>query len=395
MGKFLKKAGKFLAFVMVTGIFVLIFGIYWQLSNSDTTDYQAVKQAINQYGDDLNEIREYFDFPVNNYDFLEADLTGVDNEGLEVEEDTQYQEGVKIFAEELAKKQLLLKNQEEAKILMDELIKDARFIKGLEKLELTRAKEIEIDDHYAHLKLLNNNKPLAQILFKLDTKQYGLQSIVGVQLIKEAKADKSAQAIVDFLEKNKDMIAEKKVLLEGQKNEMKALLENEQIREVLNKNTLTIKTDPIETAKAFEYYVTDPNGSPLLTISIDRETGVFKMDAKAYKTIQELEKPLFAKIQTLSGETDQIKSIKTQKANLEKYLVSPEFKTEMKAGGVEITPGREKESKINYELIYSDTQEKLGSIVFDNSTGHLTFVDATDGLESSLEDILSGSKKKP
>lgn len=47
-----------------------------------------------------------------------------------------------------------------------------------------------------------------------------------------------------------------------------------------------------------------------------------------------------------------------------------------------------------YELTFGDNQEKLGSIIFDNATGNLTFLDATSGLESSLEDILSGSKKK-
>lgn len=391
--QFFKNTGKVVGLALTGGMFVMIFGIYWQLGHGESADYDAVKQAINQYGEDLNEMREYLYLPANNYDFFKASLLDASND-QNTPEDKSYEKGVMMFAQDLAKREALAKKQDEAKQTLTELIKDKDFSSPLKASGLT-TQAPEVDEANGRLKIMKGKGAMAQILLDLNTHQYSLQSILGVQPIQIKQPERLKAELAAFVTDHEEQIIAKKDQIQAQKEAINQFLEQVDVKDTLSKNKLTLKGDPVENADGFEYFVTDLNGAPLLAFILKRDSSHFVMDSVGYPGLDELRSPLLEKLKTLNGETQEIKAIRNKKQTLEDYLNGDEMKGALEKAGLKLLAAKENDDQTIYDLVYVQDETPLGSIIFDNQTGELRFIDAMNGTESSLEEILSGSKKKP
>lgn len=391
--QFFKNTGKVVGLALTGGMFVMIFGIYWQLGHGESADYEAVKQAINQYGDDLNEMREYLYLPANNYDFFKASLLDASTD-QNTPEDKSYEKGVMMFAQDLAKREALAKKQNEVKQTLTELTKDKDFSGPLKASGLT-TQAPEVDEANGRVKIMKGKEALAQLLLNLNTHQYSLQSIAGIQPIQIHQQANLKKELAEFVTRHQDEIAAKKTQIEAQKAAFTQFVEESEVKELLAQNKLTLKTDPVENEEGFQYFVTDLNGAPLLTFTLKRDSGHFVMESVGYAGMDELRSSLLEKLKTLNGETEEIKAIRNKKQALENYLNSDELTATLKKAGLKLLTAKEESDQTIYDLVYLQDETPLGSIVFDNQTGQLRFTDAADGTESSLEEILSGSKKKP
>ena len=388
--KLFKRLGITLVFAMLLAILALIYGVYWQVTQGESADYQGVKEAIIQYGSDLNEMRDYLYLPQNEYEFFQND-SDVDLSDKDAPEDNKYQTGVMMFAEALAEAQNLAKMQDEGRAALNELINDVGFNQQLLDLNLSLDKEVTVDETHARVKVSRGDQPVVQLMLDLDDKSYGIQSIRGVEALTPQSGQENQVMIVNYLRQNADVILELKQKIADQKVAMSDLLTGEVTQAILNENSLTLSPDAIEVEGGFEYYVTDMNGSPLLTVTLLRSDGIFEMRGLDFKDVTALEGPLMDQLNTLNGETDQLKMVRAKKDGLGNYLKSPAFLDT----GLSASEPREEGTLLIYELIYTETQVALGQIIFDNLTGEIRFTEANSDVDYSLDEILSGSKKKP
>jgi len=393
LGRVIGTVLKLIFFVLLVGIFVIVYNIYSDFTNDETDDYGSLKQAVVQFGDDLNEMRDYLYLPQNEYNFFQSEAE-VDPEKLnETPEDNQHIKGVEKFVVELAAQQSLEENQAKVRKNLEALIGDEGFIESLAELELTASSELDVDDEYGRFKISNADEALVQLLLNVENGELNIQSILGIETL-VVKDDDLAEPIVSYLEEHEDEIVNMKVALESKKTAMKGLLEDEAMNETLAENSLKMNADPVEIPEGFEYYVMDSNDSPLLTILLDRKTGELKWGENNYTKVDDLKGPFAKKIKSLNGETDQIKAIKQKQESLEAYLKTDSFKT--LSEGLTVSDPREEADRIYFDLSQnSDAELPVGSIIFDLSSGEIHFSEGGEGLEFNLEEILSGSKKKP
>jgi len=385
-----KHLGKILGFALLIAIFVMVFGVYWQITQGENADYKDVKAAIIQYGSDLNEMREYLYLPQNEYAFFQSD-SEMDLDQMEAPEDNRYQEGVMTFAETLAKSQALLKQQEEAKVIMNAWLNDAEFNQSLADLNLRLDGTINVDEDYGRMKVMQGDQAVIQTLLDLETQNLSAQSIRGIESISLAEGGSKTGAILDYLEGNTDDIVALKLKIESQKTAMTGLLQDEAIQKILQQNTLKLNLDPVGTPAGFEYYITDLDDSPVLTIVLKISDATLEMEGMNYLDTEAIKDPLLEILKTLNGETDQIKMIREKELGLAEHLKSEAFLET----GLKASEAQNEEVQIVYDLFYTDTEALLGQIIFDRLTGEIRFREANGELDYSLDDILSGSKKKP
>lgn len=392
LGKALKKSAKILSSGLLVAIFLLIFGIYWQLSSSNSGSEADLKEAIIQYGQDLNEMRSYLNLAQHEYDFFKSDAE-TDLSNFEAQEDLDYEIGIAKFVNTLSDE----KKHAETKVKMEEilnaLIYDGSFGGELGAMGLGLSREVNISDDYAKLNVLVGSDPLVQITGDIHNDQLSLKSIKEDKVIEITDESPLGKQVLDYLRENKDPIFGLKQRFETQKEGVKQFLDEQAVIDLLNERHLSMNAGAIETEAGHEFYVTDSNGSPLITILIDRASGDFKMAEVVYKDLNELRDSLVSKLKTLDGESDESKNIKSKKEALESYLKSDAFMTELNTSGIIIAEARNEGSNIYYDLLLHE--EKIASVIFDTIKGEVRFIKVGESIEIQLEEILSGSKKKP
>lgn len=395
--KILGSAGKWIAFLMVGAIFVLVFSIYWQVTKGDSADYQSLKDAMIQYGNDMNEIREYLFLPQHEYNFF-ADENAVPEEGNqdEAEKDTSYLTGVMKFTEALAEENDLAKKRGEAKKLLDDLMIEPRFDSELKNLDLVADKKLQTDEQYTRLKILAGTKPLAQLTVHHHTSEFNMMSILGTEKITLDSEDTLRGEVIDYLTKNKDQILKMQMRTVDQKNQLITFWQDVELQDLLKANTINLKSEAVETEAGFEYSFTDLDGSPLLILVLSRKTGDFLIKEKPYADIATLKPALMTALKSLNGQTENVKMIQEKRTELEAYLKSEEFNKIMKEKALSVAPAREEGTRIYHDLVFGgfENEQKLGSIIFDQLTGEILFMKEADKVEVNLDEILSGSKKK-
>jgi len=350
-------------------------------------EFGQVKEGVIQYGEDLNEMREYLLLPTRHYDFFpEVDL--------EPEEDN-LAFGVYRFVDYVGKDYLLQKEQKSSYKAIKTLKSDRGFLDELRILNLLPARYLEETKDYVKFKFYENKTtPIAGLALDRQAADFYIESILGPAPLEIKKGETLSQAALQYLKDNLETVFYSRDRIDEQKQAMKQLWQSEDISFVLQAKRLQVGLDPSEVEKGFEYVVYNSATEPLIPLWIDRKSGDLWLGDKSYPDVDALQHDLLYQLDQLEGETDYEKTIQNNMEKLRQLIGEPAFAEALNISRLKLEPEREDGSRLYYDLTNIDDEKKVGSIVFETLTGDLKFWRADDNKEYELEDVLGFGIKK-
>jgi len=373
------------SFIILIGVMIFVHGIYQALTEEDPRDNVLIKKAIIEIGNDLNEMREYVFLSKREYNFFDQGEF-INEDGIITQE---FLEGINIFTNDIQTTYETEKKQTLSKEIKNELLNNEEFAKELKKLNLNHKKTFLIDGGYSKLKIYEGKNALVELISNDEKTEFIVQSILG-SIPLDITENSIANSLLSYLKENQQLIVERKERATELQNDIEKLWKDETIKNIaLNKN-LQLPLGPIETETCFEYQISNIDNSPLLAIIINKKGGLLTMKESSYESTATLLPELIKTLKNINGESERILAIKEKKNTLEEAL-NNHNENEV---GIKYAKERTEKNLSYYDLVNQSDKTILGSIIFSNETGDITFRKTKDGLETNLEEILNGSKKK-
>lgn len=377
--------GNFLR-IIVFAFFTVALILTFQ-AGSLVSQFGDMRKAISEFGQDLNEMREYLLLPKRDYSFFDtrSDFSPDDQHFIN--------QGVEKFATELGADYLLEKNQKTSYQAILGLKNDTIFYNELKNIGLLPSQYPDDQKETVILKFYQGNEPLAQLILNKNIAEFNIQSIIGsYELIPNNDKDIKS-LVIDYLKENKDIIKSIKGRISEQQEAIKNIWDDESVQSVLSEKYLQPNLNPSETEAGFEYIIQDADSTPVLSILIDRRSGNFVIQGKEYENVENLIEPFLNELQSLKGESIRLQAIQGKLDDLEKLLSSPDFIESLNSVRLQINEPRGDGRRIYYDMVNLDDEYKLGSIIFEKETGDVMFFRTSDGAELDMEQVFVGLKK--
>ena len=370
----------------VLAVFLLIIVI--QIANPmNTAQKSAVQEVVMPFGDDLNEMREYLLLPQRDYSYLNNEIS------QNLSDDTLSSQSIYRFVNEVGGSYLSDKKKETSYQKILDLKKDNDFYQKITAIGLLPARYLDDTAESAKYKFYLKQDAIAQLVLDKENSEFYIQSIIGTEYLIWNEDSSLKDVVLKYISDYKDNIIAVKARIAEQKEAIIKLWDDEDLKNILSDNKLQPNLNPTETESGFEYVVQNMDGTALIAITINRKNGDFIFENIEYVSIELLIEPLSAKLQTLSGESQRTISIQEKKEELEEMLFSDEFTKSLISVQLNIQPGREENNRILYDLLNTEDENKIGSIIFETETGNIFFFRASDNAELSIDDLMVGSKK--
>jgi hypothetical protein len=381
--KYIKK--NFLR-VSVSAFFIIALILTFQ-AGSLVNQFGDVRMAVSEFGQDLNEMREYLLLPKRDYSFFDV--------GSEFSPDDQYfiNQGVEKFATELGENYLLEKNRKTSYQSILDLKNDTGFYNELKNIKLLPARYLDDKKETAILKFYQGNNAIAQLILDKNNGEFIIQSIIGSYGLIPNNEKSLKDLVLNYLTENKDIIINMKSLIAEKKEVIQSIWDNESIKSVLTDKNLRPNLNPAEIEAGFEYVIQDADSIPVFSIVINRQNGYFILQGVEYKTVEDLLEPLLNELKSLEGKSVRMKAIQEKRENLEELFADLDFTESLNALSLKIGEPRDEGQRIYYDLVNTDDEYKLGSIIFEKETGDIMFLRTSDGVELDMDQIFASLKK--
>ncbi len=386
MKKAIKYIKKNFLRVFVSAFFVIALILTFQ-AGSLVNQFGDVRIAVSEFGQDLNEMREYLLLPKRDYSFFDA--------GSEFSPDDQYfiNQGVEKFATELGENYLLEKNQKISYQSILDLKKDSTFYNELKSIGLLPARYLDDQKETAILKFYQGKDAITQLILDKNNGEFIIQSIIGSYELIPNNEKSLKDLVLSYMTENKDIIINMKSLIAEKKKAIQSIWGDESVKSVLADKDLRPNLNPTEIEAGFEYVIQDADSIPVLSVVINRQNGYFVLQGAEYETVDGLLEPLVNELESLEGESTRTKAIQEKRENLEGLLSDSGFIESLNALSLKISEPKEEGRRIYYDLMNTDDEYKLGSIIFEKETGDVIFFRTSDGVELDMEQIFVGLKK--
>ncbi|MBN1258950.1 hypothetical protein JXA05_04310 [Candidatus Peregrinibacteria bacterium] len=349
-------------------------------------EFRDVKEGVIQYGQDLNEIREYLLLPVKEYALFLPEEPAREEAGRET-----FGAEITRFASETGTAYDLEKKQKKSYEDFVALTKNADFKSKLSGMGLAMGR-MENTTETAALKLFEKKEVFSQLSLKKEKAEFEIQSILGTDPL--GASQPLAEAAIAYLEANKDALRALKTRLPEQQKAMAALWEDKEIGEALSQKKCSATVNPMETESGFEYAVKNRDGQAVLAFRINRKTGDFILADQSYADAAALKPVLMEILQKLSGESETERKIERKWQELLAFLKNPDFLESLQKSHLELQPEKREEGRVYFDLTNSDDKNRVGSVIFETGTGTVIFFRASDGVEvKEGEPLAAGSKK--
>ena len=370
----------------VLALFLLIIVI--QIANPmNTARKSAVQEIVMQFGDDLNEMREYLLLPQRDYSYLNDEVSEKSSD------ETISSQSIYRFVNEVGESYLSAKEKESNYLKILNLKKDGEFYQQITALGLSPSKYLDDTAESTLYKFYLKTDAIAQLVLDKENSEFYIQSIVGTEYLMWNEDSSLKDVVLKYIGDNKDYIIATRIRITEQKEAIIKLWSEENLKLILLENKLQPNLNPTETEAGFEYVIQNMDGTALTAITISRKNGNFIFENSEYASIELLLAPLSAKLKTLSGESQRSISIQEKKEELEKMLLSNEFIKSLTSIQLKVEAGRDENKRIFYDLFNTEDEKIIGSIIFEKETGNIFFFRASDNAELSIDDVMIGSKK--
>ena len=347
------------------------------------------RSDVSSFGGDLNEIREFLLLPTKDYSFLPKEQQT--EEGDEPKA-SRTETALFTFMEQIADEQNAGINKEKAIALATALHDDADFVNSLTADALTIGK-VETNDLASSFKVNDTQgNGIFAINADLNKATVSVQSALGKYQIKGEDKESVKKELLTYFETSKDQAIKMKTVLNEQKEGIKAIRENNDVKSLLSQKKATIE-DPVESDEAITYPILNSDKEKVLEIEIQRKDGSIKFDGKSYTSATELLQPLLDTIKNTEMASAQEQLINSRKSELQAIFNEEAFKEMLKNSGLQLNQNpREDYNKLLYDVKKGD--QLIFSFAIEMSSGSLKVI--KDDQEIDLFSILSeGSKKKP
>ncbi len=350
-------------------------------------EFTQVKEGVVQYGEDLNEMREYLLLPARQYDFFPKK-----NDELETNE---LAFGVYRFTDQVGKDYLLKNRQKSSYEAIKSLKNNQTFLGELKALALIPPRYFEETIDFVRFKLYRDKTTAAVgLVLNRQKAEFSLESILGTHKLDIKEDETLSQAVLSYLQANLETIFDLKIRIADQKQAMKSLWQEEMVTAILGAKKLQVSLNPSEVEKGFEYIVYNSATIPLLSLWIDRKTGFIQLNNSSYATVDALRSDLLFLLDQLDGKTEQEKILQATTEELQHLLSEPAFLETLRVNKLQLEPVREQGGRLYYDLKNIDSEEVLGSIILDVPTGDFKFWHTGDNKEYSLADMFDFGVKK-
>jgi hypothetical protein len=347
----------------IIGLIVIIFFI--QLSSAAITtqnvagDIRAIRDGMAQFGGDLNEMREYLLLPPQDYSYLKG------KKEEDIQDADMLTQSVYQFVNQVGKEHITQKKKNENTKAIYSLKSSSSFWQNLSQLDLLPA---------------NWN--------------FYIQSIIGIDDIAVIEEQNLEDVVLAYLGEKTELILSMQSRIKEQQDAVKLLWEDEGISSVFSEKKLQPDLNPLEIDEGFEYTVQNLDNEILSIILVDRKTGNLIFHGGEYMTAEELKIPFLEKLRSLSGETEHMSMLDDKKKELEDLLSEDAFAETLGLSHLTIKEPRPEGVRIYYDLINSDDETMLGSIIFETETGNVFFYDTKTKEEFDMNSVFEiGSKK--
>lgn len=344
---------------------------------------------VASFGSDLNEIREFLLLPTKDYSFLPKEQQ---TEETGEPKASRTETALFTFMEQITDEQNAGVNKEKAMAFAIALHDDSAFVENLTSDGLAIGK-VETNDLASSFKV-NDAQGNGIFAINVDLKKVtvSVQSSLGKYQIKDQTQEGVKKELLTYFETSKDQAIKMKTLLNEQKEGIKAIRENNDVKSILSQKKATIE-EAEESDDAISYPILNSDKEKVMAIEIQRKDGAIKFDEKSYASATELLQPLLDTLKNTEMSSAQEQLINSRKTELMATFNEPAFQEMLKNAGLQLnlTP-REDYNKLLYDVKKGD--KVIFSFAIEMSSGSLKIL--KDDQEIDLFSILSeGSKKKP
>lgn len=350
----------------------------------------VVRQDINLFAQDLNEVRKFLLLPGKDYSFLDKSL-----ESSQLEEDkadSTTASAVYGFITRLTDEQNTQKNAIAAEQRFNAIIKDQTLLDGL-KAGQFKMSPPENNQEAFSVKILDaSDTPLyALIVNKNNTVK--IQSAIGTYNVNSAATADLIKEILNYFSTHQQEVKNLKELIGKRKNEISELFKNQEIITALAAKKVSVSA-PEETEKDLNYNIINKEQEKLLTLAITRADGTLKFDNQTFKDIAGLQPVLLDKLKNLDSASGQERFIHDRQRELETIFKEQAFQDMLKNNGLTLAAQpRQDYNKILYDVKNSEGKVMFSFVVELSSGMFKVLKDNTEiDLFSTLTD--EGSKKK-
>ena len=383
-------------------IFIIIIGGIWFLRMFDAIQQvdRQNKNLIQEFGQnkialmqtvaDLNEVRKYLLLPSRKYNFFSSD--GIIKN--QPEESVALATAIYRFTDTVGKEYLTAKQQDENYQKIVTLKNNHDFKNALSKIDLYADKHLEDTTEYAVLKIYRDKDLFVQIMLDKTDNSFSIRSIIGSALIDINDDQNLYEFIIAYITEHKETIKITQERINIQKKALQKIWEQEEVGNILSTKKLQASLNPIEDESGFMYAVQNVDSEKVLTILLDRQNGNFHLADDIYSDITALQPALIAVLQQLDGTTKRLHDTEKKAAELQTLLEESAFIAALQTHHLSLSAPREDQGRRYFDLMNTDDQNVIGSIVFEISTGNISFMRFGDDAEQTIEEILKNGSKK-
>jgi len=348
------------------------------------------RSDITSFGGDLNEIRSFLLLPTKEYSFLPKEVeTGETQE----QQSSRTETALYTFMEQATDEASATQNKDKAIALATSIHDDATFTQGISTNSLSLGK-VETNDLASSFKV-NDTAGNGIFAVNVDLRHaaVSVQSALGTHEVKASDASSAGKELIAYFNENKEQAVKMKTLINDEKEAMKGLKENADVKKILADKRATIE-EAEESDDAITYPIFNNDKEKVLAIEILRKDGSIQFADKTYKTVAELLQPFMDTLKATDFATAQEQLINSRKAELEAIFKESTFQEMLKnSNWTLVSTPREDYNKLLYDV--KDSGNKVVfSFAIEMSSGALKII--KDDQELDLFSFMSeGSKKKP
>lgn len=357
------------------------------------SEFENVRNGVAQFGDDLNEIRDYLLLPKHDYDFFRKPEKPLPQEG-DTEKSDEMTQGVFHFVQHVGQSYLSDKQKAENEKAIRDLHRDYTFRNALKPIGLAPARYLENTELYIAFKFYVGRDPLIQLIFNKTDGSFMMQSIQGKETLDIPAESSLGETALQFLKDNKELIESTGKAIHEQQAALRTFWDEEDVRTVLSGHQLQVTLNPVETEDGFEYTVQNADSEPLLTLILKRQDAQWQFGGVDYPDIPTFKPLLLENLQKLDGVSKRMKEVADKKERFLGLLKDPAFLGQLTQSHLELQEPREEGARLVADLNSADDQTLLGRLIFEMETGGILYYDARQKTEFNADEIFSLDVKK-
>jgi hypothetical protein len=369
-----------------------------QYSGGLVDEIGGVQGDLEQFGDDLNEIRRFLLLPEREYAFEKEVVEELPNDQ---QNSSENELAVYKFLQNLGDQNKLNEQKNLAVSQRDEVMVES--VLGENGLGVGEASD---DAENLFLKILNNenSQPLFNIIWDFKNGSLQVQSVLETKEIAKLTDANWKDILKKYLLEKKAPAVDKKNQLEIKTAEILALRNDADLAALLAEKDMMINEMISDQGDKLMLIVESIGSGSMMYIlldkndysyAVDREVADGKLDGVKLKTLAELKKALLDGVNSFVD--PQVKMLEDKKAELKGIFEQEAFQELLKAQNLKLADQpREEQNKILYDVTGADGAVKF-SFAIELSSGMFKVVqgDQEVDLLNFLIENDEGSKKKP